>query len=355
MWVMSPGMLEYYYETATNNDYFACPSSGAGYTYSYLHGDWYLRYSKHYMDLTGQVVANMVNWNTNFWWREVEDNRAIYREKMMLRPVGLVTGLGGSVYATSYLTGTPKVHAAMVLDVKEDCADRIKKLIERIDERPLFLFAFVQINRGVFDHLVENLKALPDEVEILHMDTFMATLTEALKRGMVSEDLYPSRAAAADVSLIDSGVLDEQAALKLIGKLAAICNLAEDEMIREINLGNWINLAAKSPFQVEKMWDHWRKSSEGYLPYDTSNPADGLGYDLFYSAWALVRSRLNKQGVYANHMDQCLDDYLELHPDPENLVLEEIWEMWRSWDDEPPVLEKVKEMTLRLQKLSGRT
>ncbi|MBU7004966.1 MAG: hypothetical protein HXS50_05325, partial [Theionarchaea archaeon] len=199
------------------------------------------------------------------------------------------------------------------------------------------------------------LKALPEEVEILHMDTFMTTLTEALKRGMVGEDLYPSRAAAADVSLIESGIRDEEAALKLLDKLAGICHLSEEEMSREINLGNWVNLAAKSPLQVENGWDNWRRSNEGFLPYDTTNTADGLGYNLFYSAWALVRARLNKEGIYANHMDRCLDDYLEHFSDPENSVLEEIWEMWRSWDDDPPALEKVKDMTLKLRELSRRT
>jgi len=353
MWEMSPGMLEYYYETATDNDYFACPSSGAAYTYSHLHGDWYLRYSKHYMDLTGQVVANMVNWNTNLWWREVEDPRAIYREKMMLRPAGLVTGLGGSVFATSYPTGTPKVHAAMVLDVKEDCADKINSLIGRIKERPLFLFAFVQINRGVFDHLIENLASLPGEVELLHMDTFMMTLRRALREGLVGEDLYPSREDAADMSLVETGTAEGEASCRLIEKLAGVSGLSEEDMLREINLGNWINLAAKSPCAVEADWERWRKSNEGYLPYDTANLADGLGYNLFYSAWALVRSRLNAAGVYANHMDRCLDDYLELFPDPRNGVLEDIWEMWRRWYEEPPSLDGVVKLTGRLHELSS--
>jgi len=354
MFEIMPGVLEYYYETATENDYFVCPSSGAAYTYSFLHDDWYLHYSKHYIDLSGQSVVNMVNWDTNFWWREVEEPWAIYREKRLLKPIGLVCGLGGSVYARSYPSGTPKVHSAIVLNNGEDCAGRIRKMAEAMKERPLFIFAFVQISPGVYDHLAKNLRGLPSDVELVHMDAFMLGLRKALKEGFVGEDLYPSKAALADSTLREPGRRDRAAAARLLAQLGRVAEMPEPEMAREINLGNWHNLASREPAHVEAEAESWRRASQGYLDYDTPNLADALGYNLFYAAWAYVRACLNAAGRYANHMDSCLDEYLSLFPQRDNRVLEQIWEMWHNWEAHPPTLEAVRDMARRAAELATR-
>ena len=350
LYEVAPGMLEYYYETKTDNDYFVCPSSGAAYTYSFLHGDWYLEFSRRYMHLTGQTTANMVNWDTNYWWREVENPEAIYREKRMLGALGLVCGLGGSVFAKSYPQGTPKIHAALVLHVEEDCAEKIRTLVERIKTRPLFIFAFVQIGSGVYDHLVEQLSSLPDEVEIVHMDTFMMTLREAARRGLVSEDLYPDKRALEDVMLREPGKREKEAAKRLLSKLSQICSLPTDEMVRELNLGNWHLLAAQEPSTVEKAMEKWREDNEGYMPYDTKSPADALAYNLFYTSWAFIRACLNEKGVYANHMDSCLDEYVNLFPERDPSALIELWEIWHNWYQTRPNLEKVVDLVRRVDR-----
>jgi hypothetical protein len=344
-------MLEYYYETATENDYFACPSSGAAYTYSYLHDDWYLHYSKHYMDLTGQTVVNMVNWDTNFWWREVEDPKAIYREKRILRPTGMVCGLGGSVFAKSYPTGAPKVHASVVLSVHDDIPKKLNNLINGIKERPLFLFAFVIIGQGALDHVASSLDSLGEEVQLLNMDTFMMSLRKAMEEGLVGEELYPSKENLAEPTLIADGQKNEPAAIGLMENLARVAQMSDGDMEAELNLGNWINLASHDPSAVVADTGKWRESNQGYLPYDTTNLADALGYNLFYTAWGYVRARLNTAGRYANHMDSSLDEYLERYPHPDNGVLEEIWEMWHSWESDPPSLQRVRDLTLRATSL----
>jgi len=343
---IAPGMLDYYYETATENDYFVCPSSGAGYTYSYLHDDWYLHYSKRYMDLTGQIAANMVNWDTTFWWREVEDPKAIYREKRIIKPAGLVTGLGGSVFATSYPLGTPKVHASVVLHEGEECSKKLMQLAAANPQRPLFLFAFVQISKGVYDHLVRDLRSLPDEIELLHMDKFMMTLRKCIREGTVGSELYPDRENSAD-DLISAGHENRSASVELLRDLARVAELPHEEMVEELNLGNWINLASHDPVSVKGDAESWRRQMTGFLRYDTANPADALAYNLFYTAWAYVRACLNEIGHYANHMDSCLDEYLDRFPDDGNSVLEEIWQMWHDWDRAPPAMEEVKDLTRR--------
>lgn len=62
---LMPGMLQYYWETKTDNDCFWGPSSGAGYTYSHL---WpqelasaYLDGTRRLLDQSGQNGCNMVN------------------------------------------------------------------------------------------------------------------------------------------------------------------------------------------------------------------------------------------------------------------------------------------------------
>ncbi len=49
---LGPGIMRYYYDTMTGNDYFVAGPSGAGYTYPSLFKDrrWYLRFSRHYTD-----------------------------------------------------------------------------------------------------------------------------------------------------------------------------------------------------------------------------------------------------------------------------------------------------------------
>ena len=356
---VAPGMIEFYYDTETSNDYFMCPSSGAAYTYSFLHDRNYLDYSRNCMKLSGQITANMVNWDTNLWWREVEDDRAMEREKKLLGDcIGFVCGLGGSAFAKSYLGGrAPKVHAALVVHDSQDIEKQVRAFVECTQKRPLFLFAFAQISGGILEATAKAAKALAvdENYEILLMDEFMLKLKKALDRGLIKGDLYPEKDRLRELQLVTPGRANWKASLELMRKLVKLCSLPEQEIVAKLNEGAWDELAAKEPSGVLLDWDRYAEMNQGWSESDIENVADAFGYDLFYIVWAMVRSALNVSGNYANHKDRCLEDFLRIFGDVEDVdAMKEIWWMWDNWEGSELRLDEVKSLTVRALKVAER-
>ena len=344
---LMPGMLQYYQETRLANDCFWGPSSGAGYTYSWLWPedlvDGYLRDSRRLLDQSGQNGCNMVNWFLRDWWREVEDDRAVAREQALLDPgPGLVCGLGGSPYAQNYPFGAiPKLHSVHIANVGRDNIGDIVRLSRECPTRPAFYFLFAQIAKGIFHQLDSEMSRLADhpEIEIVSMDRFFLLLKNARDRGLIREPFYAKTDQLAETWLKAPGRNRLPLYKKLAGELARAATAAPKERRRILGQAGWTQLVSAEIEHVARDRDLFLRYFESRTPPTAEQEPDALFYVAFTVAWGLVRSALEAQGVYANQRGQCLADFIRTcrtvtDPAP----FEALFAAWQEWEAGTPPL-----------------
>jgi len=336
---MAPGILEYYYHTQKSGDYFVSPSSGTGYTYSHKlpNADIYLRDSWEFMQQSGQICGNMVNWNTCDWWREVDDPEAIDREKNLLAGApGLVCGLGGSPFAKSYPAGRcPKVHSVFVANANTENATGILNLMREIPNRPLFLFVFVQINRGSYAAVWQDFQKLnvqPD-IRIVKMDYFMHGLKQATHAGLVGDSLYQITPELIQRHLTQPGREEFSSAVKILVHLNDVLTWEPVRRLHEINRCGWQELAAREAAGVGKNWEKFLKQFPAGGLVQAAEEDDAIAYFAFYTIWALIRGAILSRGIYANQRVQCLVDFQREFGETVTLApFQKMWEIWENWE-----------------------
>jgi len=347
---LMPGMLQYYQETRTDNDCFWGPSSGAGYTYSHLWPkdlvDLYLRESRILLNQSGQNGCNMVNWNLLEWWREVEDLEAVRREQKILKDgPGLVCGLGGSPYAKSYLEGPiPKLHSVHIARVGHDNIGDIVRFSKECPTRPLFMFLFAQIAEGLVEHLASEMNKLNEypEIELLTMDEFFLTLQDALKRGLIKDELYEKTEALAETWLKAPGRHRLPLCLRLIEEFVRIIRTEPIERRRYLSEAGWTDLASMEVERVAINREDFLTRFKGRTPPSEEEEADTLLYVAFYLAWAIIRASILSQGIYANSKDQCLKEFKRICGHlVDTSPFEKLFEAWDKWEEGVPSIEEI--------------
>ncbi|HQE62887.1 MAG TPA: hypothetical protein PLV10_11485, partial [Candidatus Latescibacteria bacterium] len=342
---LMPGMLQYYQETKTEADCFWGPSSGAAYTYTHKWPtnlvDMYLTESRKLLDQTGQNGCNLVNWFLQDWWREVEDEKAVRREQeAMASGPGLVCGLGGSPFAKSYLAGPiPKVHSVHIANVGRDNVGDIVRFSRECPTRPLFMFLFAQISVGIWEQIeseLEEYKKHP-EIEILSMDQFFLTLQDAVKRGLVGDELYEKTEALAETWLKAPGRHRLPLCERLAEELAHVARMPSDERRRHIGDAAWTDLVSIEIEGVARDREKFLTRFKGRKPPDATEDSDALLYVAFTTAWVVVRAAIEAQGVYANHRDQCLNDFRRLCATICDVTpFERLFDAWDKWETGTP-------------------
>ena len=349
---LMPGMLQYYWETKTENDCFWGPSSGAGYTYSHMWpeglAEEYLHDTRRLLDQSGQNGCNMVNWFLQDWWREVEDEAAIRREQELLGSgPGLVCGLGGSPYARSYLGGpAPKLHSVHIANVGRDNMGDIALLAEECPTRPLFLFLFAQIAAGVWERLESQMDELArqPQIELLSLDEFFLTLRDAIDRGLVGEELYEKSEALAERWLKAPGRHRLPVCERLADELARVAHADADERNRNLADAGWTELVSREVEQVAADRDEFLSTFRDRTPTGPEEEGDALLYVAFTLAWHVVRAAIMSHGVYANHRTQCLDDFVRLCGSMVDVApFEGLFDAWEQWEGDPPGIARLAE------------
>lgn len=346
---MAPAMYGYYQETRREGDSFWGPSSGAGYTYSHLWPahlvDQYLDETRELLNRSGQNGCNMVNWHLQDWWREVEDDGAVRREQEHLGAPGLVCGLGGSPYAKSYTAGAvPKVHSVHIANAGRDNVGDILRFIRECPTRPLFLFLFAQIAAGVWETVasdIDRLNAHP-HIEVMNMDGFFMTLRNAMARGMVGDPLYETNAQTAETWLAQPGRHRLPIAEKLCDELARIASADSAGRIRQISEAGWTELVSREVEQVGQDRKTFLETFRGRSGLTEDEEADALLYVAFTMTWAAVRAAIEAQGIYGNHRQQCIDDFVRTCAaivDTRPFV--KLFEAWDRWEAGTPPLEEI--------------
>lgn len=359
---LMPGMLRYYWETKHENDTFWGPSSGAGYTYSHLWpsgmAEWYLRESRRLLDQTGQNGCNLVNWNLQDWWREVEDDEAVRREQeIMASGPGLVCDLGGSPYAKSYPNGpAPKLHSVHIANVgRENIAD-IVRFSRECPTRPLFMFLFAQIEEGIWQQLESETPLLKEhpEIELLGMDAFFLTLRDAVDKGLVGDELYEKTDELAETWLRAPGRHRLPYCERLSRELADVASADPPERRRRLAHAAWIDLVSREIEHVARDRDEFLRGYAWRSPVDPDDEADTLLYVVFTVAWTVVRSVLDAHGIYANNRFTAIDQFAEAcrdvaDPEPFRAIFGE----WDRWEDGPPEVDRIAHLAQEMARATA--
>ncbi len=346
---LMPGMLRYYHDTRKELDCFWGPCSGAAYTYSFLWPDdmveWYLTESRRLIERTGHTGCNMVNWLLKDWWREVEDDDAIRREQRILGGPAIVCGLGGSPYAANYPDAeVPKVHSVHIANERQPTASDIEGLAEQIPTRPLFLFLFAQDSSGIYNHLAQELPKLADhaEIEVVSMDAFGLKLGDAVKRGLIGDDLYETTEAAAERWLKAPGRHRLPISELLTRELAQVASMESLERRRILADAAWTELVSREIESVARDRDRFLTRFQGRTIIPEECEADALLHAAFHVAWAVARAAVQSQGVYANERSATLAEFRERCGSfLDTAPFEKLFEAWDAWETAVPNIDEI--------------
>jgi hypothetical protein len=202
---LAPGILQYYIDTMTEQDYAVASVSGAAYTYPNLHPDQdsYLRYSEAYMRLSGltYLFAGLSDPYRALYWldseKQFEDTVQRYRTHLPSAQ-GILHSYGGGGFYRSHAVEkgqTPFVCCTAHLSKKQDFKQEIDKLIAAVDHRPLFLSIHTGDNTppAMMRDACRALKA--DGHVCVQIDEWFAKLKTAIDSGVIDGELYPNRPA----------------------------------------------------------------------------------------------------------------------------------------------------------------
>ena len=89
--------------------------------------------------------------------------------------------------------------------------------------------------------------------------------------------------------------------------------------------------------------------------------ADSLLYVGFTVIWTLVRSVIEAQGIYANHRNQCLDDFIRTCSGLVDIApYEAVFDAWERWEEGAPAIDtmnqwyrEIAEGAVKLRKVFG--
>jgi hypothetical protein len=340
---LMPGILQYYQETKKPNDNFWGPASGAAYTYSHMlpdeHVEWYLTETRRLLDQTGQNGCNMCNWFLQDWWREVEDDDAVNREREILGKPGLICGLGGSPYAKSYLGDVPKVHSVHIANGGRDNVSDIVKFTRECHTRPLFVFLFAQIGKGVYDTIAEEMPALSEhaEIEVVRVDEFAMLLQNAIDNGLIGETLYNDTDELRETWLKAPGRNRLPISENLAAELARTLDVDADARRKILSEGGWTQLVSSEVEGLAQDRERFLTQFGGRRPVTADEEQDAMFYTLYHVAWGVVRAALEAQGIYANGRVEALERFRETVGDTTDMKLfDSICAAWDSWESGAP-------------------
>jgi len=334
---LAPAILNYYYETKTENDYFFTPVSGAGYTYPFLHPDprRFLEYSREYALKAGtEKCYNIVNWDPCRFWGEAPIPEFVDLEKEVLKEaLGVFRGFGGSTYIDNYVSEDfVNIHSAYVVFRNENVAGDLKYLAMAIKERPAFIFAYVQIAKDVLETVYRAVKELdPATFKIVLADEFILAMRKAAKEGKIRKTwaapFYP------DNEMLREYVKKDglQRRWKRV--------IPQVEFLRQ--------LLDKNPDAILKIFEEkWGECSLDELP-------DVIAYNAAVVCLDLVRAALHINGIYSNVYDTAVALFKKVFKDKLSVdVADQAYKMMKDWDKIRVSLHQALEFTEKVVKLA---
>jgi len=349
---LAPGILNYYFESFTDNDLAVASVSGAGYTYPNLHPDQasYFRYSERYMRLTGlhHVFAGHSNPYQATYWQtpraEVRRTVDMAREHMP-SVAGVLAGYsGGGLRQKHFIEPgrTPWVTTTMMIGPKTDLVGDVEKIIATHDNRPLFL-AIHAVQTTPPRKLRDAARKLKSKgCEVVLIDEWFAKLSAAAGKGLLADGLYPRGQVTEDGEEAAGAIAHWNRWLRRVF----------EKVLKKCILPN-SKLEKMPPKRFPAIWGSGQPSNE--TKRTVSTLADDLAYTVIFTGQIM-------SGFLADYLgaDTCelagirsaIKSGLKHVKDID--VLAECLTAWLKWEKEPVTVAQAKTWARRMLKLIPR-
>jgi hypothetical protein len=317
---LGPGMLRYYYDTMSANDYFVAGPSGAGYTYPSRQPDpvGYLRFSRHYMDRCDLRAIWIMNQHPAEYHREVDDP-VFARQLREVFPegAGFVRGYVEGAFEEHFLgDGPPYLHTMLHLAPDTDIEPALRTLAKGHGQGPLFLAVHVreQVDMGDVQRAMDRL--YPEGFTPVALDDFMHLLKKAIEAGISRTQLFPHRGAL-QAQLIEAGEKNWPTVHGRIQEYKKLLSLPDEEL--------------------------WHALHEGSGRFHPDPLPDVLAYRIVTDMLDLVKAALNREGLYVNHKARSVVDFVNRYSHlPQIECIREVYALWQNWEQGCPGLEILK-------------
>ncbi|MCC6696263.1 MAG: hypothetical protein IT365_11590 [Candidatus Hydrogenedentes bacterium] len=332
---LMPGVLDHLYELKTESDYFVAPTSGALYTYPYLHPDaaGYLRESQRYLHEAGLRVSYIANWDDDFWWQEIDlpDLVPLLRETLP-DCLGFMRGMGASAFERDYLGGgAPYIYCGEAIHRDSNVYQTLCDFIDANPNRPLFWFCLVNHNVTLAT-IREAVKRLPKrEVRVVQLDEFFLRIRDAYDRGLIGGGtLYPDKRGVIEI-MRKEAVAAWPALMKTLSEHAARASVPEATFFKGID----------DPILAPLAKHH------------STPPADVVAFTAIWDSMALTRLALGVRGLYANNKARAVQDFAaEFSGVPGAELVGTLWKCWNAWNEYKPDYPEAADAAKRLTALA---
>ena len=320
---LAPGMLEYYYRTATANDYFIAGPSGAGYTAPSVNKrlDEFLEHSRRYMEACDLRSILIMNRDPRVAYQELEDPKVpeAYAEKIE-KCYGFLHSYAGSAFEpTVFANNTPYVHTSLYASASTDILKELKRLVEGCKARPLFVAIHVreEVKMPVLRSVIGKLDG--ETYRVVKTDEFMLALKKAFEKGLFKQGFSES----AKEALKENGKTVWENYYRRVERLEKLVEMDEQRMLAEYNSGGYDFTAEQLP--------------------------DLLAYEAVETALRLVQAALNIKGVYVNNIEKSVKDFLKEYGGlPDTQIVETVFETWRNWEEARISMEEARSLAKKV-------
>ncbi len=342
---LAPGILQYYFDTMTEHDYPVASVSGAAYTYPNLHPDEesYMRYSEHYMQLTGMeyIFAGLIDPYSGFYFLGPEDaqaNSVARFRKHVPSAKGIMRSYGGEGLEHTHFVEPgelPFVSSTVHITKKQDFVEEIRKIMNAETHRPLFISVHTGDNTppGMVRDACRELEK--DGCEALSVDVWFAKLRTATEKGWLNESLYPDR--------------ERHLEVRRTAQVAA-WNETQRDRIREVLEQALLpdeELLALPPREFLAI----RKETQALNEEErtVTGLADDLAYAVLLTAQTLAGAAARMLGHHENSLASVAAHFRNRAGDIDDVeVLAECLEAWIGWEERSYTTDESREWASRM-------
>jgi hypothetical protein len=338
---LAPGVMEYYYRTATANDELIAGPSGAGYTAPTLFRDQelFLRMGAPYLQRCDLRAVYLMNRDPVKGFRQdLEDPGLVERMAAAWDGcVGFLHEYAGMMLTgyrpASFPNGKPYLKASLFLQSAADVGAAIDDLVDRCPWRPLFVAVHL---RGGMIGVPDARRAVqmrdPARFEVVRLERFLRLVARAKEEGRF-RDAYPEGDQVPG-SWRGQGrrLFEEQAAWlrtlrRAIGREGeALCRAVSEEGV----------FAGASDFTLAQ------------LP-------DMVTFRLCEAAFTLMQAALKAKGLAAGLRREAVDLFLGAYGDvPGTGVVQELAGIWERWESTRTSIDEARRLFGELDGLSSR-
>jgi hypothetical protein len=326
---LAPGQMEYYYSTATSNDYLVAGPSGAGYTFLTINKlqTEFIEHTRKYFEMCDIRSALIMNQDLRICFGEIEDEDIPSKlSRYLNKCFGFLHGYFGLPFGMSkYVDKMPYLHTTWYVDGTSNVLREVMEFGERCTSRPLFVSVHVRESTQMASLREVANKLDPNKYKLVNLDEFLLTFQAAIREGKASET-FPEVHNLKDF-LKRRGRVYWDNFYRRVAWIENVMDLEDEKMLKEFNARGF--------------------DFEGYqLP-------DLLGYEVIETMIYLMRAALLMKGKYVNYINKGVEDFLiTFNHLPDVDLMKTIYDLWVNWETSRYDLGFIRSLARRAIKLA---